>query len=140
MQMVYLVACVSKKKSQPTVAELMYQSVLFLKASEYARRHGDRWYILSAKYGLLAPDTRIEPYDKTLAKGMPVNERKQWARNVLSNLMKVTVPDETLVFLAGQKYREYLIPHLTERGYNIEIPMEGLAIGEQLAWLKQQLS
>lgn len=139
MQKVYLVACVSKKQSKPAKAELMYQSDWFLKASEYARRQSHRWYILSAKYGLLATDSRIAPYDKTLLK-MPVTERRQWASSVLADIKKVINPDETIVFLAGEKYREYLLNPLEEWGYRLEIPMAGLKIGEQLAWLKQHLS
>ena len=41
----------------------------------------------------------------------------------------------TVVFLAGARYREFLVPALREFGTSIEIPMEGLRIGEQLSWL-----
>jgi hypothetical protein len=61
-----LVACVSKKASAPMPARDMYTSDWFRKASAYAARVTDDWYILSAKYGLIAPDTVIEPYDETL--------------------------------------------------------------------------
>jgi hypothetical protein len=37
------------------------------------------------------------------------------------------------VFLAGERYRKYLIPHLT----NHEIPLRGLGIGKQMRFLKE---
>jgi len=43
------------------------------------------------------------------------------------------------VFLAGSKYREFLIPKLYERGFKVSVPMKGLHFGEQLHWLDIQL-
>lgn len=40
-----------------------------------------------------------------------------------------------VVFLAGQRYREFLADHLKSRGIVVEVPMEGLRIGQQLSWL-----
>jgi len=44
-----------------------------------------------------------------------------------------------VVFLAGIKYRENLIGPIREMGCSVKVPMEGLGIGEQKRWLKQQL-
>jgi hypothetical protein len=68
MPTIALVACVSKKNTTPMPARDLYISAWFRKASMYAARVADRWYILSAKYGLVAPDTMIKPYDETLNK------------------------------------------------------------------------
>ena len=140
MTIIYLVACVSRKGAKPAPAELLYLSDWFAKASQFARIHGDRWFILSAKHGLLAPDTVIAPYDKTLAKGMTRAEREAWAQGVYHEIVDCTSTDDKLVFLAGQKYREHLIPRLQAQGYTVDVPMEGLGIGEQLAWLKAKLN
>jgi hypothetical protein len=43
----------------------------------------------------------------------------------------------SVVLLAGAKYREFLVPALIQLGCFVEIPMEGLAIGEQLHWLSE---
>jgi hypothetical protein len=51
----------------------------------------------------------------------------------------VLQPGDHVVFLAGIKYRENLIDPIREMGCSVEIPMEGLGIGKQLSWLKQQL-
>ena len=54
-----LVACVSRKTPRPLPAQDLYVSDWFRKASAYARRVADEWYILSAKHGLVSPDTVI---------------------------------------------------------------------------------
>ena len=46
---------------------------------------------------------------------------------------------ETVVFLAGQRYREFLRASLRSRGLSVSVPMEGLRIGEQLGWLTKML-
>lgn len=133
-----LVACVGKKNSIPMPAQDLYISDWFRKASAYAMRVADEWYILSAKYGLIAPDTVIEPYDETLNR-MPVAERRAWAKRVLENLDRVLQPGDQVVILAGKRYRENLVDPIWQMGCSVEIPMEGLGIGKQLRWLKQQL-
>ena len=112
----------------------LYTSDWFLKASSYAVKNSNRWFILSAKYGLLDPDDVIEPYDKTL-NNMPVKARRDWAVKVLDELIPQLNNGDQVVFLAGMKYREFLVDPLYARGCQVEIPMEGLRIGEQLSWL-----
>ena len=112
----------------------LYISDWFLKASAYADRISDQWFILSAKYGLLDPDDVIDPYDETLNK-MPVKARRDWAVKVLDELIPQLDHDDQVVILAGMKYREFLVDPLGAKGFQVEIPMEGLRIGEQLSWL-----
>ncbi len=133
-----LVACVSRKNSMQMPARDLYISDWFRKASAYATRVADEWYILSAKYGLVAPDTVIEPYDETLNR-MPAAARRAWAERVSKELSQVLRPGDQVMLLAGIKYRENLIGPIREMGCSVEIPMEGLGIGKQLRWLKQQL-
>jgi hypothetical protein len=133
-----LVACVSKKSPRPSPAQDLYISDWFRKASMYARRVASEWYILSAKYGLVSPDTTIEPYDETLNR-MPAAARRTWARRVLKDLSQVLHPDDHVVILAGKRYRENLVIPIRRMGCSVEIPMEGLGIGKQLSWLKRQL-
>lgn len=116
----------------------MYVSDWFIKARKVAEASVDRWFILSAKYGLVNPDQMIAPYNQTLNK-MPIVERRNWADKVFGQLTDAA-PDLThLVVLAGKRYREFLIPHLKGKGIRVTIPMEGLGIGKQLSWLKKQL-
>jgi cytoplasmic iron level regulating protein YaaA (DUF328/UPF0246 family) len=135
---VVFVSCVSKKEEQPQPAGKLYISSWFKKAAAFARREGDRWYILSAKHGLLPPPKVIAPYDVTL-NNMKAPERRAWAEKVVTQIKSYTNPDDELVFLAGNRYREYLVEPLREAGYKISIPMEGLRIGEQLSWLNERI-
>lgn len=66
---------------------------------------------------------------------MGVKERREWARRVIEQ-MRTKLPDcERIVILAGARYREFLMDYLRQRGVRVEIPLEGLRIGEQLSWL-----
>ena len=47
---------------------------------------------------------------------------------------------ETVVFLAGKRYREFLENPLADQGAVMSVPMEGLRIGEQLRWLERELN
>ena len=137
MRTVYLVSCVGMKKRGTHPAKDLYDSPWFKKARAYVERQGGPWYILSAKYGLLDPDEKIPPYEMTL-NNMPAAERRAWARSVLEDLRRVIRPTDHVVFLAGQRYREYLIAEVRRVSSEVSVPMEGLGIGEQLAWLTQR--
>lgn len=134
MSKIVLIACSKGKFHQKAKAQDIYEGILFKKSLKYAKNmHSDFIFILSAKYGLLGLDEEIEPYDKTLNE-MPLNEKKLWADAVLNQLKKFSSLDtDNFVFLAGDNYRKFLIPHIT----NYEIPMEGLRIGKQLRWLTE---
>lgn len=138
MQTITLVSCVSKKRTIPLPAQDLYLSDWFLKASTYAKKVGDKWFILSAKYGLLAPDKVIEPYNVTL-KTMPVHSRRSWAGRVIQDLKPILSSGDMVIFLAGDAYRENLITPIQIIGCQISIPMQGLRIGEQMQWLNHQL-
>lgn len=131
---VYLVSCVSRKRGQACEARDLYVSDLFRKARRYAEASGCPWFVLSAEHGLVAPGRVVAPYERTL-NTMPVADRRSWAGRVAAQLAEA-VPDlSRVVFLAGERYREFLARHLAGRGVAVSAPMEGLRIGEQLSWL-----
>ena len=134
MAKIVLISCVSKKLPHRARAKDLYVSPLFRAALQYAQSFSpDRIFILSAKYGLVGLDDEIDPYNVTL-KDMPVRERKDWASKVLKALREFCdLERDHFVILAGNKYREYLLPYLQ----SYEIPLEGLSIGRQLQYLKR---
>lgn len=138
MKTVVLVSCVGKKLSHPAPAARLYHSAWFGKARAYAEFTGDEWYILSAKHGLLHPEQVIEPYDATL-NAMPADERKRWADMVLRQVVEHIPGCSRVVVLAGRRYRERLVGLMRESGYAVEVPMEGMGIGQQEAWLAAQV-
>lgn len=137
MARICLIPCVSMKAGSKKKASELYLSPLFKGAKEFAINNSDRWYILSAKYGLVSPKSNVEPYDATLNK-MTTEKKRNWAKRVYKSLMRCTQPDDEIIFLAGANYRKDLIPLLVDRGNRVLTPMEGLSIGKQLKWLKQQ--
>ena len=134
----WLVSCVKTKRSFPCRAEDLYSSAWFAKARAHAERQNCPWRILSAKYGLVRPETVIEPYEKTL-NTMRDAERREWAERVLTQLEPELAGLDAVVFLAGQSYREFLEGPLRNRGLDVRVPMEGLSQGRQLSWLNDQL-
>jgi hypothetical protein len=68
---------------------------------------------------------------------MGVAERRCWARRVLADLAPLAKRYPGIVFLAGQRYREFLLPALEAEGISCTAPLAHLAQGEQLAWLGQ---
>jgi hypothetical protein len=132
------VSSVSRQGGQPARARDLYVSDWFRKASAYAERVADEWYILSAKYGLIAPDKIISPTDVALS-SLPAAERKAWAAHVIADLRRQLRLGNHVIFLAGEAYRPGLIDAMHRLGCSVEIPMEGLRIGEQLHWLKEHL-
>ncbi|MCD8509739.1 MAG: hypothetical protein LRY73_07600 [Bacillus sp. (in: Bacteria)] len=134
MKRVVLISCVSKKREEKAKAKDLYESALFKFNYQYAlSMQPDKIFILSAKYGLLNEDNEIEPYDETL-NTKSAAEIRDWAEKVLADLKKeVDVDKDEMIFLAGDKYRKYLLPHLK----NYKIPLKGLPIGKQLQFLKE---
>ena len=137
MQTIVLISCVKSKLDVPARAAELYTSTLFRLNLAYARQlQPDAIYILSAKYGLLELDQVIEPYEKTLNK-MDEYDKRVWAMQVLASLRrKADLNSDRFIFLAGVNYRKYLVPHMA----HVEIPLEGLALGQQLQELKRRLA
>ena len=133
---VALVSCVKAKLPTPAPAGDLYTSQLFRGLRRYATTHSDRWFILSAEYGLLRPDEVVAPYERTLNR-MRSHERRDWADRVERQLLESLPRDAEVLILAGKRYREHIDPFLRANGFVVSVPLEGLAIGKQLQWLKR---
>ena len=133
---IYLVACVAQKVPYRAPAQELYTSPWFRKARAYVLKSGAPWFILSDQHGLVRPDEMLEPYDTTLTKAA---ERRAWAQRV-QNQMEQMLPDaDTVVILAGKDYRQYLEPWLRRRFASVQVPMDGLGIGQQQRWLGENV-
>ncbi len=135
---IVFVSCVGKKSSNRCEARLLYESDWFLKARNLVETMGCPWFILSAEYGLVNPATEIDPYDRTL-NTMSKAARIAWSNRVLDQFEKLGLKPAKVTVLAGNRYREFIIPRLRDMGIEILIPMEGLRIGEQLSWLNEKV-
>ena len=134
----YLVSCVKTKRNTRASAKDLYVSPWFRKARAFVEKTGDPWRILSAEYGLLHPDEEVRPYERTLTT-MGITERRAWAQGVLAHIVVCLDDVDTIAFLAGQRYREFLEPALRNRGLAVSVPMTGLSQGRQMQWLKARL-
>jgi len=124
-----IIGCSSRKKSFPCRALNMYQGALFKKAKRYAEIRGKEILILSAKYGLLKPDQKIEPYNLSL-NSFSVAEKKAWAEKVTRQMSEIEIKTPIIVF-AGRNYYQFL-PWKSKK--NVFFPLKNLGIGKQLAW------
>jgi hypothetical protein len=133
MAKVGLISCVSMKQNREANASELYISPLFKKSKEYAIQRLDKFFILSAKHGLLKPTDKIHPYDMTL-NNMGKEDRQVWADKVYKELIKVVSKSDEIIFLAGENYREFLEKKVIERGNRTACPLYRMSIGEQLQW------
>ena len=138
---VALIACTKKKKNYKCQAKELYsESALFSYAYNYAKKHADKVFILSAKHGLVDENEVLEPYNQTL-NGAKNTVKKSWAEKVFKQMEeKIDLNDAELIFLAGQNYRKFLIPMIkTKYDAKISVPLEDVGgIGKQLHYLKEE--
>lgn len=152
MKILVIVGCGKTKRDVPSKAKDLYTGQLFRAARKYAETHGDGWVIMSAGHGLLDPNQKIEPYDRTLV-GMGFDDRRQvgaWCQADFRQVMQSLGAKETngqyprirIVLLAGQDYAKTLTQFTWLRNHKdwIEQPLAGLGIGERLAWFKARAS
>ena len=121
---------------QSTGTGVVYERALHTEL-RYAERvlKPDRTFILSARYGLLELDKEIEPYDETLS-SMSATKRRAWAEGVIAQLCEVAdLETDEFIVLAGERYIEFLRPHLR----HLHEPLHGMPIGVRIAWLKKQV-
>jgi hypothetical protein len=131
-----LVACVATKAKEPSPARDLYVSPLFRGRRRYVERSCERWFILSARHGLLEPERLLEPYDDALG-DIPTSARRRWSEQVLANIQQRVgrLQDHIFEVHAGADYRNFgLVSGLQAAGARVEIPAEGLRQGEQLAF------
>lgn len=148
---VFLVACSKLKRDVPVEAKDLYLGDLFAKSRAWAEANGGEWRILSALWGVLHPTQVVGPYDTSMA-NHDGRAKAAWGnrckRFLASILCWHTGP---VIVLAGKDYRDVLVGNDHQRSYGwefnvypwlarVEVPMAGLGIGQQKAWLMAQLA
>ena len=135
-----LLGCVSQKNANPLAAKELYRSELFRRRRRYAEASGAPWWIVSAEYGLVGPDQVVAPYDTRIAR-LLLPARQRLAEDVATDLERElgTLDGKRLEIHAGEEYVLAIGPALRARGAQLGRPLEGLRIGEQLAWYGERL-
>ncbi len=147
---IILVGCGKAKQTLPGwhgPAEDLYTGSLFQSRKHFARScirlgDADRWFIISAKQGLLKPDSMVRPYDKKLSDLKPY-QRRFWALGIAMDLTsqihsrthQILEPHKTTITIhAGADYTRHLAPILEGLGYGVIWTVKGMSQGAQLAW------
>jgi hypothetical protein len=114
----------------PVAAKDAYTSSYFKKNVAYAKKFGNRWIILSAKYGFLDPEELIEDYNVTfkVKKSGPISTDK------LKEQIKSKELDsyDKIVVLGGKEYLEPVRRAFEGTGCVVVSPFEGMRIGERM--------
>ena len=142
MLRIALVACAKRKRRHAAPAKALYASPLFQLTRQHVEGSPDyfTWYVVSAQHGLVDPDQTLEPYDLTLA-GHPPAERAAWGERVTDEVRALYRHaldhgvDVRIDLFAGALYRRHLAAPLRRAGFRVHVPLAGLRIGQQLAWL-----
>ena len=135
MVKIALIGCTSRKQDYSCPAIEMYtKSNYFNLKLDYCKKINiDKIFILSAKYGLLEPDTIIQPYNLHL-KSTSKDYRLNWSENVLKDLkQKTDIENDEFIILAGNDYMKYLLEYIP----NHNNPVKGLGIGQQMKFFKE---
>jgi hypothetical protein len=134
-----LVGCVKLKQSGAAPAKDLYVSPLFRLRRAYVERSCGRWFILSAKHGLVEPGNVLEPYDESLGDA-PRASRLQWSERVHVQLASRLgdLRRYTFELHAGASYTDSgLAAALLKDGAKVENPTAGLGLGKQLGFYRR---
>lgn len=131
---IVLVQCTAAKRSGVHPARRLYdESTYFRKQRAYAEAVADAWYIQSAEYGLVHPDTSIQTYDQHAG---DLEDSDGWARDIADKLQHYHPPEATVAILGGADYADPVTPELERRGYDVAEPLRGQPIGKRMASLE----
>ncbi|USI91689.1 DUF6884 domain-containing protein [Rhodococcus pyridinivorans] len=136
-----LVTCVKSKLEVPAAAKDLYISPLFTRQRAYAEIAGVPWFILSAEYGLVAPDEWLAPYERYLP-DTPAAYRAAWGQWVVERLDLLAGPlhGKVVELHAGSAYVNAVSAHLVAKGALVRTPLDGLSMGQRLAWYHSHAS
>jgi hypothetical protein len=127
-----LVSCSKRKLCQPAPAKELYNpSYVFSRSVRYVESCCDEWWVLSARHGLVHPDTVLEPYDENLSEA-PKAVREEWIARVRRALLERYEGRRVrFIVMAGSSYARAV----DGLGAEVEEPLKGLGAGHRRRWL-----
>jgi hypothetical protein len=131
---VVLIGCVKSKLARAAPARDLYTSALFTRRRRYAEATGLPWFVVSSRWGLVAPDEVVSPYDVYLG-DRSAAYRRTWAEFVTAQLSDLGSLTGTVVEIhAGDYYVNALRPALEHAGAVVVDAVDAASMGETLAW------
>jgi hypothetical protein len=126
---IIVIPCGKAKQSLPSAARDLYIGTSFRLARAAAEADGRDWLILSSRYGLVAPDTVIAPYEQVTKSTTDVQR--------LTAILRTQVRrGETVESWCPEAYNRALIA----AGAVVSEPLRGKRQGERAAWWKARVS
>src|SRR5260370_33801740 len=121
----------------PTPARDAYTGNPFKLNREYAEVVGGKWIILSAKYGFIQPEFRIENYNVTFNKksSMPVSMSTLQAQIHANRLWDF----DMIVVLGGKQYRTVVEKAFSGLSVTLQFPFSGLPLGKAMQTIRMAL-
>lgn len=131
---IVLVGCSRSKAPAPAPARDLFQGLGFRRARAHAVASGAPWFVVSAKYGLLAPDDVVGPYDVYLP-DRSARYRAAWGEWVVAQLgERQALGGASIEMHASEAYSAPLRDPLRRLGASLHEPLAGPRQGERLAW------
>ncbi len=122
----------------PTIAKNAYTGSPFKLNRQYAECFGDRWVILSAKYGFISPESALPgPYEVTF--------KRKSSGPVAFDVLKRQVVELGLdkfaivVGLGGKECREAISAAFEGSKVELTFPLAGLPIGNAMQATKREI-
>lgn len=124
--MMILVSCGNRKLDHPAPAKDLYVGSYFKSARRAAESTGQPWLIVSAKYGIIDPETVIAPYDATI--------KTRADQRALARLVSTQRPPAAAESWLGINYDEAL----AWVGWQLTNPLIGYRMGQRMGWFTQK--
>src|SRR5665648_901571 len=137
---VVLVGSVRSTLHAAAPARELYTNALFVRRRGYAEASGRPWFVLDARWGLVAPEEVIAPSEVSLGE-MPVPYRHGWAEFVVGQLAGVMAP--AAARRRGGRLRgsrrlprpaSPARPAVERAGATLVDPVDAHSLSETLAW------
>jgi len=131
VDVLHLVSGGVRQQPRPEAARDLYDGLWFRSARARAERAGDAWFILSARYGLLDPDARVQPYADRLD-GRSAAATRAWVALATERMERMLPEAGRVVVLADRDPPPELLRWLRVRYPEVETPLAGLNIAAQV--------
>lgn len=136
---VALVGCGKAKKAEPAAALHLYTGRLFRASVDFATATHDETFIVSAKHGLVRPETILRPYEHSIADEA---DPASWGRAVVRDLQQAMSGAPIVVtLLMGNRYSRWIVRAFAGKGIRFTEPLTGIrGMGPRIVRLQEMLA
>lgn len=136
MKSIVLIACSREKRAERAPAKDLYLSERFRLCRTAAEAYADKWFIVSAKHGLVDPERILSPYDTTLP-NMTSCEVEVWNKKVKNQLARWVPKQSNIVCLGDSEYFTPLANLDLNARARVHLPFRRIDQSNHLTWLRK---